>query len=139
MTKQELCALAIKSMGNAYSPYSNYRVGAALLCVNGKVYTGCNIENASYGATVCAERTAIFKAVSDGERDFSMLAVAGGTDKKISDKFLPCGICRQVMAEFCKPDFTVLVVTGENSYKEFSLSELLPNAFSLQYVLNKTK
>ena len=131
MTKQELCALAIKSMGNAYSPYSNYRVGAALLCGNGKVYTGCNIENASYGATVCAERTAIFKAVSDGERDFSMLAVAGGTDKEISDKFLPCGICRQVMAEFCKPDFTVLVVTGENSYKEFTLSELLPNAFSL--------
>ncbi len=131
MTKQELCALAIKSMENAYSPYSNYRVGAALLCGNGKVYTGCNIENASYGATVCAERTAIFKAVSDGERDFSMLAVAGGTDKEISDKFLPCGICRQVMAEFCKPDFTVLVVTGENSYKEFTLSELLPNAFSL--------
>ena len=131
MTKQELCALAIKSMENAYSPYSNYRVGAALLCGNGKVYTGCNIENASYGATVCAERTAIFKAVSDGERDFSMLAVAGGTDKELSDKFLPCGICRQVMAEFCKPDFTVLVVTGENSYKEFTLSELLPNAFSL--------
>lgn len=118
-------------MKNAYSPYSNYRVGAALLCGNGKVYTGCNIENASYGATVCAERTAIFKAVSDGERDFSMLAVAGGTDKEISDKFLPCGICRQVMAEFCKPDFTVLVVTGENSYKEFTLSELLPNAFLL--------
>lgn len=131
MTKQELCALAIKSMENAYSPYSNYRVGAALLCGNGKVYTGCNIENASYGATVCAERTAIFKAVSDGERDFSMLAVAGSTDKEISDKFLPCGICRQVMAEFCKPDFTVLVVTGENLYKEFTLSELLPNAFSL--------
>lgn len=131
MTKQELCALAIKSMENAYSPYSNYRVGAALLCGNGKVYTGCNIENASYGATVCAERTAIFKAVSDGERDFSMLAVAGGTDKEISDKFLTCGICRQVMAEFCKPDFTVLVVTGENLYKEFTLSELLPNAFSL--------
>lgn len=131
MTKQELCALAIKSMKNAYSPYSGYKVGAALLCGNGKVYTGCNIENASYGATVCAERTAIFKAVSDEERDFSMLAVAGGTDKEISDKFLPCGICRQVMAEFCKLDFTVLVVTGENSYKEFTLSELLPNAFSL--------
>lgn len=118
-------------MENAYSPYSNYRVGAALLCGNGKVYTGCNIENASYGATVCAERTAFFKAVGDGERDFSMLAVAGGTDKEISDKFLPCGICRQVMAEFCKPDFTVLVVTGEKSYKELTLSELLPNAFSL--------
>ena len=131
MTKQELCTLAIKSMNNAYSPYSCYKVGAALLCDNGKVFTGCNVENSSYGATVCAERTAIFKAVSDGERDFSMLAVAGGKENELSDKFLPCGICRQVMAEFCKPEFIVLVVTSENTYKEFSLSELLPNAFSL--------
>ncbi|MDD7344425.1 MAG: cytidine deaminase [Ruminococcus sp.] len=131
MTKQELCTLAIKSMNNAYSPYSGYKVGAALLCDNGKVFTGCNVENSSYGATVCAERTAIFKAVSDGERDFSMLAVAGGKENELSDKFLPCGICRQVMSEFCKPEFIVLVVTSENTYKEFSLSELLPNAFSL--------
>ena len=131
MTKQKLCTLAIKSMNNAYSPYSGYKVGAALLCDNGKVFTGCNVENSSYGATVCAERTAIFKAVSDGERDFSMLAVAGGKENELSDKFLPCGICRQVMAEFCKPEFIVLVVTSENTYKEFSLSELLPNAFSL--------
>ena len=131
MTKQELCTLAIKSMNNAYSPYSGYKVGAALLCDNGKVFTGCNVENSSYGATVCAERTAIFKAVSDGERDFSMLAVAGCKENELSDKFLPCGICRQVMSEFCKPGFTILVVTGENTYKEFTLSELLPNAFSL--------
>ena len=131
MTKQELCTLAIKSMNNAYSPYSSYKVGAALLCDNGKVFTGCNVENSSYSATVCAERTAIFKAVSDGERDFSMLAVAGGKENELSDKFLPCGICRQVMAEFCKPEFTILVATSENTYKEFSLSELLPNAFSL--------
>ena len=131
MTKQELCTLAIKSMNNAYSPYSGYKVGAALLCDNGKVFTGCNVENSSYGATVCAERTAIFKAVSDGERDFSMLAVAGGKENELSDKFLPCGICRQVMSEFCKPEFIVLVVTSENTYKEFTLSELLPNAFLL--------
>ena len=131
MTKQELCTLAIKSMNNAYSPYSGYKVGAALLCDNGKVFTGCNVENSSYGATVCAERTAIFKAVSDGERDFSMLAVAGGKENELSDKFLPCGICRQVMSEFCKPEFIVLVVTSENTYKEFTLSELLPKAFSL--------
>ena len=131
MTKQELCTLAIKSMNNAYSPYSDYKVGAALLCDNGKVFTGCNVENSSYGATVCAERTAIFKAVSDGERDFSMLAVAGGKENELSDKFLTCGICRQVMAEFCKPEFIVLVVTSENTYKEFTISELLPNAFSL--------
>ncbi len=131
MTKQELCALAIKGMNNAYSPYSGYKVGAALFCDNGKVFTGCNVENSSYGATVCAERTAIFKAVSDGERNFSMLAVAGGTKNELSDKFLPCGICRQVMAEFCKLDFTVLVVTGQSTYNEFTLSELLPNAFSL--------
>ena len=131
MTKQELCTLAIKSMNNAYSPYSGYKVGAALLCDNGKVFTGCNVENSSYGATVCAERTAIFKAVSDGERDFSMLAVAGGKENELSDKFLPCGICRQVMSEFCKPEFIVLVVTSENTYKEFTLSELFPNAFLL--------
>ena len=131
MTKQGLCTLAIKSMNNAYSPYSGYKVGAALLCDNGKIFTGCNVENSSYGATVCAERTAIFKAVSDGERDFSMLAVAGGKENELSDKFLPCGICRQVIAEFCKPEFIVLVVTSENTYKEFTLSELLPNAFSL--------
>ena len=131
MTKQELCLSAIKSRQAAYSPYSDYKVGAALICVNGKVYTGCNIENASYGATVCAERTAFFKAVSEGERDFSAIAVAGGKGDELSDKFLPCGICRQVMSEFCKPDFTVLVVTGNNSYKEFTLSELLPNAFSI--------
>lgn len=131
MTKQELCTLAIKSMNNAYSPYSGYKVGAALLCDNGKAFTGCNVENSSYGATVCAERTAIFKAVSDGERDFSMLAVAGGNENELSDKFLPCGICRQVMAEFCKPDFTILVVTSQSTYKEFTLSKLLPNAFSI--------
>ena len=115
MTKQELCTLAIKSMNNAYSPYSGYKVGAALLCDNGKIFTGCNVENSSYGATVCAERTAIFKAVSAGERDFSMLAVAGGKENELSDKFLPCGICRQVMAEFCKPEFTILV---RSVYKE---------------------
>ena len=132
MTKQELCTLAIKSMNNAYSPYSGYNIGAALLCDNGKVFTGCNVENSSYGATVCAERTAIFKAVIDGERDFSMLAVAGGKENELSDKFLPCGICRQVMAEFCGPEFPVVMMGCDGSQRTASLGELLPYAFSLE-------
>ena len=134
MTDNERNALfsqASDARANSYSPYSGYSVGAALLCSDGSVYTGCNIENAAYTPTVCAERTAFFNAISSGERDFAAIAVAGGKDGVISGSFPPCGVCRQVMAEFCKPDFTVLVVTGENTYKEFTLSELLPNAFSL--------
>ena len=130
MTKQELCNLAIKSMENAYAPYSGYKVGAALLTKTGKVFTGCNIENASYTPTVCAERTAIFKAVSEGERNFTMIAVAGGKNGYISGEFPPCGVCRQVLSEFCDGNFTVLTVNGENSYKEYKLSDLLPCSFN---------
>lgn len=130
MTKQELCNLAIKSMENAYAPYSGYKVGAALLTKAGKVFTGCNIENASYTPTVCAERTAIFKAVSEGERNFSMIAVAGGKNGYISGEFPPCGVCRQVLSEFCDGNFTVLSVNGENSYNEYKLSDLLPCSFN---------
>lgn len=134
MDNKELCSIAIEAMKKSYSPYSGYKVGAALLCENGKVFTGCNIENAAYSPTVCAERTAIFKAVSEGEREFEMIAVAGGKDGIISGSFPPCGVCRQVMAEFCKADFKILVVTGENSYKEYSLKELLPEAFGPEYI-----
>jgi len=130
VTHQELCRAAIAAMERSYSPYSGYRVGAALLTASGTVYTGCNIENASYTPTICAERTAIFKAVSEGERSFVALAVVGGKDGVISGAFPPCGVCRQVMAEFCAPDFPVLVVTGEDTYTVYTLSELLPSGFS---------
>ncbi len=126
-----LCRAAADAMNNSYSPYSGCRVGAALLCSSGKVYTGCNIENAAFSPTVCAERTAIFKAVSEGERSFSKIAVAGGKDGKIDGAFPPCGVCRQVMAEFCGPDFEILLVTGRDTFKKFSLSQLLPEAFTL--------
>lgn len=130
MTHQELCRAAIAAMEKSYSPYSGYRVGAALLTASGTVYTGCNVENASYTPTICAERTAIFKAVSEGERSFAALAVVGGKDGVISGAFPPCGVCRQVMAEFCTPDFPVLVVTGEDTHTVYTLSELLPSGFS---------
>lgn len=129
MTEQELCRAAIAAMGKSYSPYSGYRVGAALLAADGAVYTGCNIENASYTPTVCAERTAIFKAVSEGQRAFAAIAVAGGKDGVLSGAFPPCGVCRQVMAEFCPPDFPILVVTGEDSFTRYTLAELLPYGF----------
>lgn len=134
MNNKELCSFAIKAMENSYSPYSKFHVGAALLCKNGKVYTGCNIENAAYGPTICAERTAFFKAVSEGERNFVSIAVAGGKDGKISGAFPPCGVCRQVMAEFCDEDFIIMVVTAEGEYKAYTLKELLPEAFGPKYI-----
>ncbi len=134
MTREALCAAAIQAMGKAYAPYSGYKVGAALLTADGKVYTGCNIENASYTPTVCAERTAIFKAVSEGDRDFAMIAICGGKDGAITGAFPPCGVCRQVMAEFCGKDMPVLMVSGESSYTECTLGELLPYAFGTEYI-----
>ena len=129
MTEQTLCAAAVAAMENAYAPYSGYHVGAALLTKSGKVYTGCNIENAAFTPTVCAERTAVFKAVSEGERDFAMLAVCGGRGGAIAGAFPPCGVCRQVLAEFCPPDFPVLLVTGTDTYERVALAELLPRGF----------
>ena len=134
MTKEALCAIAINAMEKAYAPYSGYRVGAALVTADGKVYTGCNIENASYTPTICAERTAIFKAVSEGEREFVMLAVCGGKDGVITGAFPPCGVCRQVMAEFCSKDMPILIVTGTDSYTAVTLGELLPYAFDTNYI-----
>lgn len=134
MTNEELCSLAVNVMSNAYVPYSNYRVGAALLTKSGKIYTGCNIENASYSPTVCAERTAIFKAVSEGEREFVKIAVAGGKNGEISGEFPPCGVCRQVMAEFCDSDFEILVVNGENSFTVYKLSDILPYSFNPEHI-----
>lgn len=131
MTPETLIEQAKEAMTRAYAPYSGYHVGAALLCADGTVYTGCNVENASYGATNCAERTAIFKAVSEGRRDFTALAVCGGKDGIITGAFPPCGICRQVMAEFCGGDFPVYLV-NESGYDTLTLSRLLPCGFSAQ-------
>ena len=130
MTKEQLCELAKKAMLGAYAPYSGYWVGAALLCSDGTVYTGCNIENASYTPTVCAERTAFFKAVSDGKREFAAIAICGGKEGNISGFFPPCGVCRQVMREFCKDDFTVYLI-GDGEIKTRTLAQLLPDSFSL--------
>ena len=131
MTDRELCALAIKAMNNSYSPYSDYRVGAALMSEAGKVYTGCNIENSAFSPTCCAERVAFFKAISEGERSFLKIAIAGGKKgEALNETISPCGVCRQVMAEFCKPDFKILLVKSENEYTETTLAQLLPLAFS---------
>ncbi len=131
MTNKELCDIAVKACKNSYSPYSKYRVGAALMSKSGKIYTGCNIENASYSATVCAERTALFKAISEGETDFSVIALAGRKDGKTDNGALPCGICLQVLSEFCDGDFKILIVNSADGYTEYSLKELLPQPFSL--------
>ncbi|MBQ2419981.1 MAG: cytidine deaminase [Clostridia bacterium] len=130
MTDKELCRLAIEAREKAYAPYSGYRVGAALITKSGEVYLGSNIENAAYTPTVCAERTAFFKAVSEGETEFFAIAVAGGNGDKVGGAFPPCGVCRQVMAEFCDGDFKILTVTGDDMFEEYTLTELLPLAFS---------
>lgn len=121
---------AKEAMKRAYAPYSGYKVGAALLTTTGAIYTGCNIENASFTPTVCAERTAIFKAVSEGEREFVAIAVVGGKDGVIEGIFPPCGVCRQVMTEFCSlDDFTVYLGTAGDEYQSYKLRELLPISF----------
>ena len=130
MTPEKLCSLAVEAMGHAYAPYSGYKVGAALLCADGTVYSGCNIENASYTPTVCAERTAVFKAVFDGRRDFTAIAVCGGKDGVITGAFPPCGVCRQVMREFCGDGFTVYLVGKDGAFQTLTLGELLPHSFS---------
>ena len=130
MTEKELLTLAIEAMKNSYSPYSGCKVGAALLTDSGKVYTGTNIENAAFGPTICAERVAIFKAISEGERDFSAIAVVGGKEGVIDGIFAPCGVCRQVMREFCSDDFTIIMGISETEYKKATLGELLPLSFS---------
>ena len=129
MTEEKLCELAKEAMQHAYVPYSGYKVGAALLCKDGTVYQGCNIENAAYGPTNCAERTAFFKAVYDGHRDFEAIAVCGGKGGVITGAFPPCGVCRQVMREFCGDDFKILMI-DPNGFEEVTLAQLLPHSFS---------
>ena len=128
MSDQELMKAAVKARKQAYAPYSGFFVGAALLTKGGKLYTGCNIESASYTPTNCAERTTFFKAVSEGEREFEAIAIVGGKGETLSDLCAPCGVCRQVMAEFCDGDFRILLGTSEN-FEEYSLKDLFPLSF----------
>ena len=124
-----LMEAAARAREFAYAPYSNYCVGAALLAEDGRIFTGCNVENAGFSATNCAERTAIFKAVSEGAQRFLAIAVVGGKRGEVSPLCPPCGVCRQVLAEFCPPDLTVLLGTPENP-DVYSLGELLPLSFT---------
>ena len=119
---------AISARNNSHSPYSLYRVGAAILCADGSVYTGCNVENSSFSHTVCAERVAFFKAVSDGKRDFSAIAIVGGKES-LCDFAYPCGACRQVLSELCSEDFKI-VLYADGKEKILTLGELLPHSFS---------
>lgn len=129
MQDKELVSLAVKAAENSYSPYSNFKVGAALLSKSGKVYLGTNVENAAFGETICAERTAFLKAISEGERGFVKIAVVGSKTDDFSGPAAPCGSCRQVMAEFCSPDFEIILKDG-SEIKKHTLSELLPLSFT---------
>ncbi len=133
MTKeqiQELITTAMDQLTYSYVPYSHFRVGAALLAKDGKIYTGCNIENAAYTPTNCAERTAFFKAVSEGVKSFRAICVVGGPDGRLESYTPPCGVCRQVMMEFCDPEeFEIILAVGTEDYKVYTLQELLPQGF----------
>ena len=128
MTDLELMKAAAKAREYSYSPYSGFKVGAALLAKSGKVFTGCNIENAAYSPTNCAERTAVFKAVSEGEREFLAIAIVGGKGEELSDFCAPCGVCRQVLAEFTDENFRILLGTPEQ-FSVYSMKEILPYSF----------
>ena len=138
MTKEQLATMAKEAMEQAYSPYSGYKVGAALLCKDGSVYTGCNVENASFSATNCAERTAFFKAVSEGKREFSAIAICGGKGGNIEGLFPPCGVCRQVMREFCDDNFKIHLLTKEG-IETYTLGQLLPVSFTHKNIENTEK
>ncbi|HKL99243.1 MAG TPA: cytidine deaminase [Mobilitalea sp.] len=126
---------AMEGIKQAYTPYSNFWVGSALLTSHQKVYTGCNIENAAYGATNCAERTAFYKAISEGEKQFAAIAIVGGKNGMILDYCPPCGICRQVMREFVDPSkFLVILAKSEDDYLLFFLEELLPMGFGPEHL-----
>ena len=126
--REQLVQMAVAAMKKAYAPYSRFQVGAALLTKEGKIYTGCNIENAAYGPTNCAERTAFFKAVSEGERAFAAIAVVGGMNGDVKAFAAPCGVCRQVMREFCEDAFEIHLWNG-SEYRTCTLAELLPLSF----------
>ena len=136
MNYDELVKTAIEMTKRSYVPYSHFHVGAALLDKSGKVWTGCNIENAAYGPSNCAERTAVFKAVSEGAREFEAIAIVGGPEDdagnpQINDFCPPCGVCRQVLSEFCDRNFKIILANGKGEQKVFTLGELLPESFTL--------
>lgn len=132
VTSKELSLAAVEAMKRSYSPYSKFTVGAALLTKSGKIYTGANIENSSYTPTVCAERVAFFTAIHNGETEFEAIAIVGGHEGNVKGLCAPCGVCRQVMSEFCSPDFKVILVTSSNGdFEETTLGEILPYAFKL--------
>ena len=127
---EKLIDTAIEQLKFSYTPYSNFKVGAALLTKSGKIYTGCNIENASYTPTNCAERTAFFKAVSEGVRDFQAICIVGGKNGKLTEYTAPCGVCRQVMMEFCNPKtFQIILAVDKERYEIYTLEELMPFGF----------
>lgn len=127
---EKLIDTAIEQLKFSYTPYSNFKVGAALLTKSGKIYTGCNIENATYTPTNCAERTAFFKAVSEGVRDFQAICIVGGKDGKLTEYTAPCGVCRQVMMEFCNPKtFQIILAVDKERYEIYTLEELMPLGF----------
>ena len=127
---EKLIEQAFLARSSAYTPYSHFQVGAALLTENGEIYKGCNIENAAYTPSNCAERTAFFKAVSEGERNFSAIAIVGGKeDAKELDYCAPCGVCRQVMREFCTEDFQIILAKSRSEYQIYTLKELFPEGF----------
>lgn len=130
MEQTRLIQTAIDALFKSYVPYSHFHVSAALLCEDGTVYTGNNIENAAYSATVCAERSAFFQAVNDGHRAFEAIVICGGRDGVITDYCAPCGVCRQVMREFCNPlEFRIILAKSPDDYREYTLEELLPAGF----------
>lgn len=127
---EKLIDTAIEQLKFSYTPYSNFKVGAALLAKNGEIFTGCNIENASYTPTNCAERTAFFKAVSEGVREFRAICIVGGKDGKLTEYTAPCGVCRQVMMEFCDPKtFQIILAVDKERYEIYTLEELMPFGF----------
>ena len=127
---KKMIEIALSQLAYSYTPYSDFKVGAALLGKNGRIYTGCNIENAAYTPTNCAERTAFFKAVSEGVLEFDAICVVGGANKELKEYAAPCGVCRQVMMEFCDPEeFQIILATGKEQYEIFTLKELLPLGF----------
>ena len=127
---RKLIKTAVRQLSYSYAPYSHFKVGAALLAENGTIYTGCNIENAAYTPTSCAERTAFFKAVSEGVRTFKAICIAGGMNGELTDYTAPCGVCRQVMMEFCSPEeFEIILAKGADDYKMYKLKDLMPLGF----------
>lgn len=139
-TIKNMINLAIEQIKYSYAPYSDFKVGAVLMSKTGKLYTGRNIENAAYTPTNCAERTAFFKAISQGEREFMGICIVGGKGGKIEEMTAPCGVCRQVMMEFCNPEsFEIILAVNENNYKIFKLKEILPLGFGPENIRRKQK